>query len=217
MEGLLGGNREDSMNIQIIGGSKWRDGLETRCRMSLRISAEVLASPASWNPIKDFYKDQASHKTTDMGPEGNASHIAWGKACREQLDEKPIPEKDKSGDLKKLEEDENGDQRHNLRPRIKKKVCPHDPGNRAAGPDGWDIGIPVGHEVDESSSHPGKEVENKITNMAQPVLNIISENIEKPHVSKDVEKSPMKKHGGQEWKPLLKGRKLDRELRIRIS
>jgi len=217
MKGLLRGNGEDSMDTQVVREFNRRDGLETRCRMSLRISTEILANAGSWNPIEDFYEDQAGHKTTDMGPEGNASHIAWGKACRKQLNEKPVTEKNESWNLKKLEEDENRDQRHNLGPRIKKKVCPHDPGNRAARPDGWDIGIPVGDKVDESSSHSGKEVKNEITNMAQPVLDIISENIEKPHVSKDMDESSMKKHRSQEWKPLLNWSKFCRKPWIRIS
>jgi len=123
--------------------------------MSLRISTKILAHAGSWNQIEDFYKDQAGHKTTDMGPEGNASYTARGEACRKQLDEKPIRKKDISGNLKKLEEDENRDQRHNPGPRIKKKICPHDAGNRTARPNSWDIGIPVGNKVDESSSYPG--------------------------------------------------------------
>src|SRR5512136_1829691 len=217
MKGLFGGNGEDAMDIQIVRGSRRRDGLETGCCMSLRISTKILAHSGPWNPIEDFDEDHARHKTTDMGPEGNASHIAWRKACRKQLNEKPIAEKDKGGNFDKLEEDEDRDQRHYPGPRIKKKVCSHDAGNCAARPDRWDIGIPVGHKMNESSSHPADKVKDEITNMAKPVLNIVSEDIEKPHVSKDVEESPMKKHGGQEWKPLLKSCKLSREFRIRIS
>ena len=185
--------------------------------MPFRIATEILAHPGPWNPIEDFYEDQAGHKTSDMGPEGNASHIPWGHTCRKQLDEKPIAEKDKSGNLDKLEKEEDWNQRHNPGPRIKKKVCPHDAGNCAARSDGWDIGIPVGHEVDKTGSHPGKEIKNEITKMAQPVLNIVSEDVEEPHVPEDMEESPMKKHGGQEWKPLLKDCKLPRESWIRIS
>jgi len=133
------------------------------------------------------------------------------------LDEKPIAQKDKSGNFDKLEEEEDWDQRHYPGPRIKKKVCPHDAGDRAARPDGWDIGIPVGHKMDESSSHPAEEVKDEITNVAQPVLNIVSEDIEEPHVSEDVEKSSMKKHRSQEWKPLLNWGKLRREPWIGIS
>jgi hypothetical protein len=217
MKSLLGGNAEDSMDIQIIRGSKRRDGLEAGCRMSLRISTKILAHAGSWNPIEDLYENQAGHKPTDMGPEGNASHVARGKACGKQLNEKPIPEKDISWNLDKLEEEEDRDQRHNPGPRIEQEICPHDTGNRAACPDGWDIGIPVGHEVDKTSGHSGEEVKDEITEMAQPVLNIVSENIEKPHVSEYVEKSSVQKHGGQEREPLLKGCKLSGEFRIGIS
>jgi hypothetical protein len=71
--------------------------------------------------------------------------------------------------------------------------------------------------VDETSSHPAEKVKDEIANMAKPVLDIISEDVEKPHVSEDVEKSPMKKHGGQEWKPLLNWSKFCRKPWIRIS
>jgi hypothetical protein len=184
--GLLGANGKDSMDIHVIRKFERRDGLETGCRMSLRISTKVLAYTGSWNPVKDLDENKTSHKTTDMSPKGNASHIARGKTRRKQLDEKPIGEKDKSGNLNKLEEEEDRNQRHNPGPRIEEKIGSHDTRNRAACPDGWDIGIPVGDKVDEASSYPGKEVKDEITNMPQPVLNIISEDVEKPHVSKDV-------------------------------
>ena len=205
------------MDIQIIRRSNRRDGLETGRGMSLCISTKILAHARSWNPIEDFYEDQASDKTADMGPEGNASYIAWRKACRKQLNKKPIGEKDKGGDFDKLEKDEDRNQRHYSGPRIEKEVGPHDAGNCAARPNRWDIGIPVGQKMDDSSSHPAEKVKDEIANMAEPVLNIVSEDVEKPHISEDMEKSPMEKHGGQEWKPLLKDCKLYRELRIRIS
>jgi len=50
--------------------------------------------------------------------------------------------------------------------------------------------------MDEPRSHPTEKIKDEIANMAQPVLNIISEDIEEPHVPEDVEKSSMKKHGG---------------------
>jgi len=205
------------MDIQIVREFKRRDGLETGCRMSLRISTEILAHAGSWNPIEDFYEDQAGHKTTDMGPEGNASHIARGKTRRKELDEKPIGEKDKSGNLDKLDEEEDRDQGHDPGPGIEEEISPHDAGNRAAGSNGRNIGIPVGDKVDESSSHPAEKVKDEIPNMAQPVLNIISEDVEEPHVSEDMEKPSMQKHGGQEWKPLLNWSKFCRKPWIRIS
>jgi len=66
MKGLFGGNGEDSMDVQIVRGSRRRDGLETGCRMSLRISTKILAHAGPWNPIEDFDEDHARHKTTDM-------------------------------------------------------------------------------------------------------------------------------------------------------
>jgi hypothetical protein len=127
MMGLLRGNGEDSMDIQVVREFKRRDGLETRCRMSLRISTKILAHAGSWNPIEDFYENQAGHKTSDMGPEGNSSHIAWGHACRKQLDEKPVTEENESWDLHKLEKEENGYQGEDPGPGMEKEISSHDP------------------------------------------------------------------------------------------
>ena len=80
--------------------------------MPFSVSADILIHAGSWNPIEDFNEDQASYKTADMGPESNASHIARGNTCRKQLDEKPVTEKDKSGNFDELEEEEDRDQRH---------------------------------------------------------------------------------------------------------
>jgi hypothetical protein len=71
--------------------------------------------------------------------------------------------------------------------------------------------------VDESCSHPTEKVKDEIANMAKPVLDVISEDVEKPHVSEDMEKSPMKKHGGHKREPLLECGKLCRDRWIGIS
>jgi hypothetical protein len=40
--------------------------------------------------------------------------------------------------------------------------------------------------MDQFSSHTTKNIEDKISNVTEPVFDVISENIEKPHVPKDM-------------------------------
>jgi len=49
--------------------------------------------------------------------------------------------------------------------------------------------------------HPGgyttHEVKDEISNVTQPVFNVISEDIKKPHVHDDMKEPSVEKHGGQ--------------------
>jgi hypothetical protein len=49
--------------------------------------------------------------------------------------------------------------------------------------------------MDETGSKPREKIEDQISKMAQPILNIIAEDMEEPHIPKDVKESPVKKHG----------------------
>ncbi len=91
---------------------------------------------------------------------------------------------------------------------IEKEISSHDTRNGSACPNGRDFGIPVRHEVDKTRSYPAENKEDKIPDVTDPVLDIVSEDIEKPHVSEDVKQSSMKKHGGEKGKPLLECGKL---------
>jgi hypothetical protein len=51
--------------------------------------------------------------------------------------------------------------------------------------------------MDQPGGHTTKQIEDEISNVTQPVLNVISEDIEKPHVHDDMKKPSMEKHGGQ--------------------
>jgi hypothetical protein len=48
--------------------------------------------------------------------------------------------------------------------------------------------------MDQASSNTTKNIEDKISNVAKPIFNIIPEDIKEPHVPEDVKESSMKKH-----------------------
>jgi hypothetical protein len=71
--------------------------------------------------------------------------------------------------------------------------------------------------VDHAGSDTTKKIEDKISNVANPILNVIPEDIKEPHVPEDVKDSSMKKHGGQKGEKLLECREMDRNLRVGVS
>jgi hypothetical protein len=48
--------------------------------------------------------------------------------------------------------------------------------------------------MDQARSHTAEDIEDKISNVTESVLNIIPENVEKPHIPKNVQKTPVEKH-----------------------
>ena len=53
--------------------------------------------------------------------------------------------------------------------------------------------------------------------MTEPVFNIISENVKKPHIPKDVKESSMEKHGGQKREKLLESCEVNGDFWMGVS
>jgi len=100
---------------------------------------------------------------------------------------------------------------------MKEKISSHDTRNRSARPDGRDIGTPIRKEVDQAGCHATEKIKNEISNMTEPVFDVISEDIEKPHVHDNMKESSVKKHGSQKREILLKPCEVGRESRIGVS
>jgi hypothetical protein len=71
--------------------------------------------------------------------------------------------------------------------------------------------------VDQASCHTAEKIKDEISNVAEPVFNVISEDIEKPHIHEYMKKSSMQKHGSQKREILLDSGKVSRESWIGIS
>jgi Na+-translocating ferredoxin:NAD+ oxidoreductase RnfG subunit len=71
--------------------------------------------------------------------------------------------------------------------------------------------------VDQTCRHTAEKIEDEISNVAEPIFNIIPEDIEKPHIHENVKESSVKKHGTQERKILFKRCKMSREFWIGVS
>jgi len=178
---------------------------------------EPLVQTGSWQHIENFHQDDARDKTPHVSPPGYASHSTRGKASREDLDQKPIPEKEKGWKLENLEKEKDGDERQDPGPRIEQQIPAHDPCDGSTRSNGWNLGIPVGKEMDQTGRYTAEEIKEKISDVPQPVLHVVSEDVKEPHVSEEVKDPPMEKHGSQEGEQLLEGRKMGRDGRIRVA
>jgi len=102
------------------------------------------------------------------------------------LKEKPIPEKDKSRELKELKKEEDRDQGQDPGSRIEEKISSHDSRNRSTRSYGRDFGIPVSEEMNQASSHTTENIEDEVSNVTKLILYVIPEDIEEPYVPKDM-------------------------------
>jgi hypothetical protein len=116
-----------------------------------------------------------------------------------------------------LEEEKDGDQCHDPRAGIEEEISSHDTRNGSARPDGRDIGIPICEEVDQASCQTTEKIEDEISNVAESVFNIVSEDIEKPHVHNDMKESSVKEHGSQKREILLEPCKVGRKFWVVVS
>ena len=131
--------------------------------------------------------------------------------------EDPVAEEDEGRDFDELEKEKNGYQCHDPGTGIKKEISSHDTGDRSARPDGRDIGTPIRKKVDQTGCHATEKIEDKISNMSEPVFDVISKDIEKPHIHNNMKEASMKKHGSQKRKSLLERCEVRRESRIGVS
>jgi hypothetical protein len=100
---------------------------------------------------------------------------------------------------------------------MEEKISSHDTGDGAARSDSRDIGAPICDEVDQTSCHTAQKVEGEISNMAEPVFDVISEDIEKPHIHDYMKESSVEEHGSQKREILLEPGKVGRESWIGVS
>jgi hypothetical protein len=71
--------------------------------------------------------------------------------------------------------------------------------------------------MDQTRCHTTEKIEDEISKVTQPVFDVISEDIENPHVHDNVKEPSMKKHGSQKGKILLEIRKVCSEFWIGVS
>ncbi len=71
--------------------------------------------------------------------------------------------------------------------------------------------------MDQTSCQTTEKIEDEISNVTEPVFNVISEDIEKPHVHDNMKEPSMKKHGSQKGEILLETCEVSSKFWIGVS
>jgi len=71
--------------------------------------------------------------------------------------------------------------------------------------------------MDHTGGQTAEDIKDEISNVTQPVFDVIPEDVKKPHVHDDMKESPVEKHGGQKREVLLKTCKMSGNFRIGVS
>jgi hypothetical protein len=70
--------------------------------------------------------------------------------------------------------------------------------------------------MNQAGGNSGEKIKDKIPDVTQAILHVVAKDVEKPHVSKNVEEPSVKKHRGYERKDLLEGCKVRGECRVGV-
>ncbi len=149
----------------------------------------------AWEQADENHADQ---KAADVGPICHAA--SFRRSCEtcgatEELDDEPKSEDDEGGDLDKLDEDENGNERQHARSRIRHQIRAEHAGNGSAGADAWNCRVVVQHGVEDSGSNAAQQIEYEVREVAEAVFDVVSENPQVPHVSDQMKPPAVQKHG----------------------
>ena len=113
----------------------------------------------------------------------------------EELDKKPEPQDEQGRKTDQLNKDKNKKQGENARARKKNQISTQNPGHRSAGPNHRNGRFGIGKNLSQAGNQTTDQVEKKEAEMPQRILDVIPEDPQVKHVSEDVEKPTMKKHG----------------------
>jgi hypothetical protein len=71
--------------------------------------------------------------------------------------------------------------------------------------------------VDESGRDAAEDVKEKISDMSEVILDVVTEDVKKPHIPEDVENPSMEKHRRQKREKLLECSEVSRNSGIEVS
>ena len=133
-----------------------------------------------------------------MRPPCNTSRV-WasyrqGGCSVKKLHDEPEAENNECWNLNDLEKYENRYQRENTCKWIRDHIGAQHAGDRATRSDAWDRRFRIQDRVGDSCAETAKQVEYKVREMTQPVLDVVSKDPEVPHIADQMEPTAMQEH-----------------------
>ena len=152
-----------------------------------------------------------------MSPPCNtrAPTLAAGRVY--QLKCEPEADKEKGRDFHEPGKNENWNQGQDPGSGVQDEIGAHDTGNSTAGTDGGNGRIHVQKQMRQARSETAQEVEQEIPKRSQAVFDIVAKDVERPHISQEMQKTSVKKHEGYEGKHLLEGCEIGTDVRDGVA
>src|SRR5215831_16189279 len=155
--------------------------------LKMRLGSPVVIILLTIFAGKQANQNHADDKSSDVCPPGDTAGItARRRKCRgsiQKLHEKPEAKDDESRYFDHLEKNEDRHQCQNAREWIGNQIRPENTGNCATGANARGGAVVVQYGVSDTRSQSAQQVEYKIAEMAKPVLDVVAEDPEIPHVS----------------------------------
>jgi hypothetical protein len=157
--------------------------------------------------LKEYY---AKDKSAYVRPPGNSAHISRACSSAQELKNKPQPKKKIRRDFPYRKKEKKGYQGQYLRPGEENEICAHYTGDRAAGPDGRDLRIRIGCKMHYAGRKTAKQIEEEISYRTDLVFDIVTKDVERPHIAEEMKNTSVQKHEGNQREKLFFQCKMER-------
>src|SRR5579883_2709444 len=144
------------------------------------------------------HQHHACDKSTDVGPPGDPSRFqAWcterGDAV-EKLADEPETDHDQRRYVNDREEEEEGKNNRDSGAGVGDHVCAEDACDRPARTNGWNGRVGCDQDLGKVSDDAARQVEEHVPQVAETVLNVVTEDPQKEHVAAEVEPAAVEEH-----------------------
>jgi len=114
------------------------------------------------------------------------------------LHQEPKDEEEHRRNFNDLQKNKNRYERENPCKRVRHHIRAQNARDRPARSDAGDRGLRIQYRVDNSRAQTADQVKYEVREMAQAVLNVVSENPEVPHVADQMEPASMQEYRSEE-------------------
>ncbi len=171
---------------------------------STRPPRRKVGSTGSRPPQPFFREEQQRHQRAereppDVGPVRDAAraHVAERPHAAEELKHEPHPEDDGRGEGDEGD-DEEEDQRQHLPAREHDEVRAEHTGDRSRRAEVRHDAVRPHGDLGGTRHDPGHQIEQGIAEAPQPVLDVVAEDPEEPHVAENVQPPRVEEHRGED-------------------
>src|SRR5207249_2280280 len=161
----------------------------------IRPLLSTLAPPAERRP-----DDHPGNESAHVRPHGDAAvrRGAERRHARGDLPDEPDEEEEDRGDLDDLDEEEDGKDRDDARRRKEQEIGPRDARDGAARSHHGDARMHRGERMRRAGRRAAEEIEDRVADVPEPVLDVVAEDVEVEHVAEDVDPTGVNEHARHE-------------------